>query len=151
MKNSAVLFAVLVTALAAAGAIFRPRAASAAGARKDGAATISVSDGARTVVFALNDSASARSLAEQLPLTVDVENYGGNEKIFYPKPLDVGGAVPLTKGKAGTLAYFAPWKDVVMFCGPAGPYPGLYVLGEAVSGAENISKLNGAITVRADG
>lgn len=41
---------------------------------------IKVSDGKNTVVFALNQSQAARGLWNQLPLTIDVENYGSNEK-----------------------------------------------------------------------
>lgn len=98
------------------------------------------------IVFTLNDTSAAISLYEQLPLIVNVENYSNNEKIFYADKLDctnvIEGDCPV-----GTLAYFSPWGNVVMYYGPASQYPGLYILGEAVEGAENISNLTGEITI----
>ncbi len=45
------------------------------------ARTIQVSANDATVVFELNDSAAASALIDQLPLTVEVEDFGTNEKI----------------------------------------------------------------------
>ncbi len=58
---------------------------------------------------------AAKELYEQLPLSLAVQDYSDNEKIFYPpKALDVSDA-PKAGGKTGTLAYYEPWADVVMF------------------------------------
>nr|WP_321469115.1 cyclophilin-like fold protein [uncultured Desulfobulbus sp.] len=101
----------------------------------------------KRTVFKLNDSTAARELYAQLPLTIKVEDYSSNEKIFYP-PKKLGTAnTPLADAKAGTLAYFAPWGDVVMFYDRFGSYKGLYLLGEAVSGSEYISQMSGLIQV----
>lgn len=51
---------------------------------KDSEMKIRVSDGENEVLYLLNDSPAAMSLYSQLPLDVEVENYGSNEKIFYP-------------------------------------------------------------------
>lgn len=98
------------------------------------------------VVFALNNTSAAVSLYGQLPLTIEVENYSNNEKIFYPKKLD---CTDVTEDacSAGTLAYFSPWGDVVMFYGSQSKYPGLYILGEAIEGADNIKNLSGEIEI----
>ena len=82
----------------------------------------------------------------QLPLTIDVENYSNYEKIIYPEKLDCTDVTEVTC-EAGTLAYFSPWDDVVMFYGPQSKYPGLYILGEAVEGADNIRNLSGKIEI----
>ena len=42
---------------------------------------------------------------------------------------------------------FSPWGNVVMYYGAASQYPGLYILGSAVEGADQISELTGNITV----
>ena len=77
--------------------------------------TINVTCNGRAVTYDLNDSAAARGLVEQLPLTLEVEPFGGNEQTFYPpEPLDCAGA-QLAEGGAGVLAYYEPWGDVVMF------------------------------------
>ena len=95
---------------------------------------------AKEIVFALNDTSVSRSFYAQLPLTVAVENYSNNEKIFQPpKKLDCSkvqeGACPV-----GTIAYFSPWNNVCLYYGDMSRYPGLYVMGKAVSGTEQIQQ-----------
>lgn len=98
------------------------------------------------IVFALNDSKAVKDLQRQLPLTIKVENYGGNEKIFYPpEKLDTANTPPARDVQPGTLANYAPWGDVVMFYGPAAPAAGLYELGHAIEGGELIGMLSGTI------
>ena len=76
---------------------------------------ISVTCGEDTVIYQLNHSAAAVSLWEQLPLTIEVEDYSTNEKIFYPpQALDIIDT-PMADEGAGTLAYYEPWGDVVLF------------------------------------
>lgn len=103
------------------------------------------SDGTHTVVFQLNDSPSAVSLYNQLPFDATVENYGSNEKIFTPPAaLDKTDGIE-GGGKAGGIAYFSPWGNIAMYYGNFSSYPGLYLLGEATSGAEQISALSGTV------
>ena len=100
-----------------------------------------------TVVFELNGSKASDDLWDQLPLEAEVSNFSNNEKIFYPeKGLDTSDA-PLAEGGAGTLAYYRPWGNVVMFYGSFSPNASLYCLGRAVEGAELISSLSGAVTI----
>lgn len=47
----------------------------------------------------------------------------------------------------GTLAYYRPWGNVVMFYDKANPNNDLYELGYAVSGKDLIKNLSGNITV----
>ena len=108
---------------------------------------ISVTCGDMQVVYALNDSPAAQGLLSQLPLTVEVEDFSTNEKVFYPpQELDTSDT-PLAEGGAGTLAYYAPWGDVVLFYDSFSANSSLFELGEAVSGAEDISQMTGTITV----
>ena len=100
-------------------------------------------------LYALNDSPAAATLLEQLPLTVQVEDYSSNEKIFYPpQKLDISDS-PAASGGSGTLAYYAPWGDIVMFYGDFDENPSLYELGRIVSGEELLSQLDGSITIEA--
>lgn len=111
---------------------------------------ILVQFGENTVVYELNDSTAADSLYEQLPLTIEVEDYSTNEKIFYPpEELDTSNS-PMAQGGAGTLAYYAPWGDVVMFYGDYGENSSLFELGQAVLGGELVSEMSGTITIEAD-
>ena len=108
---------------------------------------ISVTCGDTQVVYALNGSPAAQGLLSQLPLTVEVEDFSTNEKVFYPpQELDTSDT-PLAEGGAGTLAYYAPWGDVVLFYDSFSANGSLYELGEAVSGVENIGQMSGTITV----
>ena len=79
---------------------------------------ISVHFGENTVVYELNDSAE----------------------------LDTDGS-PLAEGGAGTLAYYAPWGDVVMFYGDYSANPSLFELGQAVSGGELVGRMSGTVTI----
>lgn len=108
---------------------------------------ISVSFGENTVIYELNDSKAADSLYAQLPLTIDVEDYSTNEKIFYP-PQELNTVdTPTANSGAGTLAYYESWGDVVMFYDDYNENPSLYELGQVVSGGELISQMSGTVTV----
>ncbi|WP_207309088.1 cyclophilin-like fold protein [Desulfobacter hydrogenophilus] len=110
-----------------------------------GAIRLNVTGNGKITVFELNGNAAAKDLYAQLPLSIKVENYSNNEKIFYPpQKLNIN-ATPKADAKAGTLAYYAPWGDVVMFYGNFGSAPGLYELGHAVSGQEYIKDMSGTI------
>ncbi|HPA69685.1 MAG TPA: cyclophilin-like fold protein [Methanoregulaceae archaeon] len=112
------------------------------------APVIHVTANGKTTVFQLNNSPAARDLFTQLPLNIKVKNYSHNEKIFYPpKKLSTDGT-PKANAKAGTLAYYAPWGDVVMFFKDFGSASGLYELGYAVSGSEYIQGMSGTIQIK---
>ena len=133
MKKLLILFLFLIPVLAIA--------------EEDNAMLIKVSDAHHSVIFRLNDTPAAASLYAQLSLETEVENYGSNEKIFYPTQKLEGSNAIETGGSAGGLAYFSPWGNMVMYYGDFGAYPGLYVLGEAVEGVDQIASLEGVITV----
>ena len=105
-------------------------------------------DGAEAV-YELNDSAAADALYAQLPLTLPVEDFSTNEKVFYPPDALDTSDTPLASGGAGTLAYYAPWGDVVLFYDEYSGNPSLYELGRIVSGGELVSGFSGEITVEA--
>lgn len=117
---------------------------------KGKAMQISVTSNGTTITYALNESQAAKDLYAQLPLEIDVEDYGGKEKIYYP-PNKLGTSnTPLVKSAhPGTLAYYAPWGDVVMFYDSFGSASGLYELGEAVKGTKSIRSLSGTVRIEA--
>ena len=134
----------IIAALAASSCAFAENAVNGENMK------ISVSDGKNKIIYELNASGQSKSLYGQLPLKVQIENYSTNEKIFYPKeklPLKNGVE---GSGDSGTLAYFSPWGNVVLFYGKFNEYPGLFILGKAVSGAENIKNLSGIVNVEAE-
>ena len=101
------------------------------------------------ILFALNESSACKSFYRQLPLTVPVENYSNNEKIFQPpKKLDCS-SVQEGDCPVGSIAYFSPWNNICMYYGNAPRYSGLYVMGKAVKGAGQIGKISGKIKIEA--
>ena len=108
---------------------------------------VRVTANGKTTIFKLNTSQAAKDLYAQLPLSIKVENYSNNEKIFYPPNKLNTNNTPQADAKVGTLAYYAPWGDVVMFYGDFGSAPGLYELGHAVSGISIINQMTGTLRI----
>jgi len=135
----------------AAGAAEQPEETEKMAAAANEETRIRVTSDAGEIVFVLNDTPAAQSLLAQLPLTAETEPYSSNEIVFQPEtPLDTENSLE-GGGTAGYLGYFAPWNNVVMYYGDFEEYPGLYILGEAVSGAENIKDIKGMITIEPAG
>ncbi len=109
---------------------------------------ITIHSNTRPVTFALNHSAAAKALVGQLPLNVEVKNYSDNEKIFYPPHKLPTDGTPLADAVEGTLAYYAPWGNVVIFYKDFGKASGLYELGSVVSGREHIRDISGMVEIR---
>ena len=111
---------------------------------------IEVVSNQKEIVFELNDTSVSRSFYQQLPMTVAIENYGNNEKVFQaPQKLNCAKA---QEGDcpAGSIAYFSPWNNVCLYYGDAPRYSGLYVMGKAVKNAELIRNLSGKVKVEAN-
>jgi hypothetical protein len=109
---------------------------------------ISIQVNSNTIVFKLNSSQAAKEFYDQLPFTISIENYSNNEKIFYPPKKLHTTSTPLVNAQFGTLAYYAPWGDVVMFYDSFGSASGLYELGIVISGGEHIKNMSGTIQIK---
>ena len=111
------------------------------------AGRISIEYNGNTIIFELNNSQAAQDLYDQLPLSVESEDYSDTDKIFYPsEDLNVSDA-PEAEGGAGVLAYYEPWGDVVMFYDDFDSSSSLYELGRVVSGSEWIEDMSGTIEI----
>lgn len=123
-----------------------PPVQAGAMAQTDGGPVIRVSDEQGHVLrVQLNSSPAAQSLYAQLPLTVDVENYSNNEKIFYPPQSLATEQSPLASPGTGVVAYYRPWGDVVFFYGPFRENDKLFSLGQVTEGTEQVPELTGTI------
>ncbi len=72
--------------------------------------------GSRTFTITYRDNPTVRSLTEQMPFTVELEDYAGIEKIFYPDPaLSTKNAPDGAEAAKGDVMYYAPWGDVAIF------------------------------------
>lgn len=103
----------------------------------------------QTIEIELNNSPAANDLYNQLPLSIDLEDYSTNEKIFYPPNKLNTENTPKATPKIGTLAYYEPWGDVVIFYDDFRANNDLYELGHVISGEDIVSELSGTVTIEA--
>jgi hypothetical protein len=77
---------------------------------------IRMSFGDYALTATLYDNPSARDFASMLPLSLKIEDYGGNEKIvFLPRKLTEDGSGPFGNERPGDLCYFKPWGNLALF------------------------------------
>lgn len=103
----------------------------------------------QTIEIELNNSPATNDLYNQLPLSIDLEDYSTNEKIFYPPNKLNTESTPKATPKIGTLAYYEPWGDVVIFYDDFRANNDLYKLGHVISGGDIVSELSGTVTIEA--
>ncbi|AKZ53650.1 conserved exported protein of unknown function [Streptomyces ambofaciens ATCC 23877] len=95
----------------------------------------------RPVDATLNDSPAARDLASLLPLTLDLEDFHGTERIADPpRKLTTEDAPEPAAAKVGDIAYFAPWGNLAFFYknGPSASSD-LLILGHIDADADQLS------------
>ncbi|WP_405628948.1 cyclophilin-like fold protein [Streptomyces sp. NBC_01174] len=121
--------------------------ASPTGSDRSTPMDIRVTIDGQEVEATLNDSPAARDLASLLPLTLDLKDFHGTERIADPpRKLTTENAPEPLAPKAGDLAYFAPWGNLAIFHkdGPSASED-LLVLGhidadaDVLSGADRIT------------
>ena len=91
---------------------------------------------------ALNDSPAARDFAELLPLTLDLEDFHGTERVAdLPRKLDTSGAPEPAAAKIGDISYYAPWGNLALFYrdGPAASAD-LLILGHLDASATQLGR-----------
>lgn len=70
----------------------------------------------RPVDATLNGSPPARDFAALLPLTLNLQDFHGTERIAdLPRRLDASGAPEPAAAKVGDIAYYAPWGNLALF------------------------------------
>jgi hypothetical protein len=96
----------------------------------------------------LEDSAAARDLAAQLPVTVDMVDHGGVEKTGpLPSPLSTDGQPEGADPEVGAVGYYAPGNDLVLYYGDQSYFPGIVVLGRLDGDAAGrLADLEGSVT-----
>ena len=96
----------------------------------------------------LTDSAAARDLVAQLPVTVNMIDHGGVEKTGpLPSPLSLDGQPDGADPDVGDVGYYAPGNDLVLYYGDQSYYAGIVILGRLDgNAAERISDMEGPVT-----
>ncbi|MGZ8272040.1 MAG: cyclophilin-like fold protein [Methylophilus sp.] len=107
-------------------------------------------EGQKPVMATLDSSPATLDLIKQLPLTLELSDYAGIEKIAYPPhKLSTQHAAKAYAGKAGDITYYAPWGNLAIFYrdSDAGLANGLIYLGKLASIPAAFSKPQ-KITIR---
>jgi hypothetical protein len=96
----------------------------------------------------LKDTAAARDLVAQLPVTVDMIDHGGVEKTGpLPAPLSLEGQPNGADPDVGDLGYYAPGNDLVLYYGDQSYFPGIVILGRLHGdAAAQIADMDGPVT-----
>ena len=96
----------------------------------------------------LVESAAAKDLLAQLPVTVDMVDHGEVEKTGpLPSPLSLEGQPPGADPDPGDVGYYAPGNDLVLYYGDQSYFPGIVILGRLDGdAAQRISEMDGAVT-----
>src|SRR3954447_15719610 len=64
----------------------------------------------------LGEGAAARDFAALLPLTVELADFHGRERVAdLPRPLDLAGEPAGTTAQPGDIAHYAPWDNMALF------------------------------------
>ena len=83
-----------------------------------------------TISARLDGSAVSDSLVEQLPLTLPVRDFGGQEKVAdLPKPLDLDGAPAGSGAEPGLIGYYVPDQRLILYYEQVGYHAGIAPLG----------------------
>jgi hypothetical protein len=100
----------------------------------------------------LTESAAARDLLAQLPVTVDMVDHGRVEKTGrLPSPLSLDGQPEGADPDVGDLGYYAPGNDLVLYYGDQSHFPGIIILGQLDgNAAQRLSELDGPISARVE-
>ena len=109
---------------------------------------IQITIGEQRLGATLTESAAARDLVAQLPVTIDMVDHGQVEKTGrLPAPLSLEGQPDGADPDVGDLGYYAPGNDLVLYYGDQSYYPGIVILGRLDGdAAQRISRLDGPIT-----
>ncbi|WP_461163105.1 cyclophilin-like fold protein [Arthrobacter sp. R4-81] len=113
-------------------------AAAVSSASSPGPSSASAADSTRitiridgeAVTGTLSGNSAARSLIEQLPLTLSFSDHGGQEKIAkLPEPLSLGGVPAGDDADPLTIGYYAPDQALVLYYEHVGYFPGIVRVG----------------------
>ncbi|WP_399082884.1 cyclophilin-like fold protein [Streptomyces sp. BBFR2] len=127
-----------------------PPAPSSPATGRSTAMNIRVTLDDRPVDATLNDSPAARDFAELLPLTLNLTDFHGTERIAdLPRALRTAGAPEPAAAEPGDIAYYAPWGNLALFHrnGPAASAD-LLILGHLDVSADRLGQAE-RITIEA--
>ena len=129
-----------------------PSTSRTAAVEEENRMRIQINIGGQRFGASLADSAAARDLVAQLPVTIDMVDHGGVEKTGpLPSPLSLKGQPEGADPEVGDLGYYAPGNDLVLYYGDQSYFPGVVILGRLEGdAAQRISELDGSVAARVE-
>lgn len=110
--------------------------------------TVRMRVGEQTYTVALYDSPTADDFLAQLPLTLTLNDYGGQEKTAkLPKPLTMEGVPAGAAPEAGEIGYYRPNQVLVLWYSEIGYWDGIVRLGRVDGGLDSIIDVKDGTTV----
>ena len=94
------------------------------------------------ILLLITDNPTSRDFVSTLPLTLEFQEFAGNEKISYlPRELTTEGS-PGTEPVTGDLIYYVPWGNLGFFYNDGGSYSDQVIpIGTVESGLELLNEL----------
>ena len=94
--------------------------------------TIRITVGDQTLSAEFADNPTAQDLASQLPLSLEIRDFNGVEKIArLPRPLTTDGVPAGDDPDINDIGYYAPSNDLVFYYGDVGYFNGIVRIGQA--------------------
>ena len=122
----------------------RPSASSKA----SGSTPVHVTVGDRTFDAELYDNPTAHDLADQLPMTVTMDDLHRSEKTGpLPRPLTTDGVPRGSDPDVNEIGYYAPGRDLVLYYGDVGYFDGIVRIGRFAVDIDGIADLPDGIRV----
>jgi len=101
---------------------------------------LKITSGDKVVMAILYENPTTRGFIGQLPLTVDMEDFAGKEKIFYPpNKLSSTERKAVSDPKIGDINVYAPWGNIAIFYGSYSGSRDLIRIGRITEGIDVIN------------
>ena len=124
------------------------QATSPATPAASGVTPIRVTVGDQVFPAELYDNPTARNLADQLPLTVTVDDLHGLEKTGrLPRALTTDGVPAGSDPEINEIGYYAPGRNLVLYYGDVGYYTGIIRIGRFEDTIATIAEEADGVTV----
>ncbi|OCG01495.1 hypothetical protein A9G12_02825 [Gilliamella sp. wkB112] len=99
------------------------------------------------VIIELFDNAASRQLLKQLPLTLELSDFAGEEKIAYLPNKLILQDTPKANTIPSDFTYYVPWGNLAIFYKDYGQADGVYALGRIKEGKQLLAQLRRNTTV----
>lgn len=110
---------------------------------------VKITVGERTVTATMEDNVTAKAFLARLPLEVELSDYAGAEKIFYPSPkLSTEGAPRGGNPTAGSIMLYEPWGNVAIFYKSGSASNSLIPMGQVDGDGIEVFRVSGSLKVK---